>query len=819
LTLIYDFDFAWSLILKNTLNLLVVSLLFVFMFILSGFSINKLINRIKKSINEENKSQISIPLIVFYGFLANFLIVIFLTAINVLNKSWVIWLIYCIFPIIIILLDLLDVKFNIKDFFSNIKRKLVSLKTTLKKTNNWFIIIIFIAILLYIFSSIILPYAPGEDMMGHSFYIQLIFEQNTLFPSLYGKISPLIITTDQHLYPMLSHYIAVTEYSLIAPLYSITTPEFMNCYYKIWILFLPFIFKDLSTSIFGKKVGRISFILLLIFSPAYFVIWRWGGYAYIFGLVFLTVSLYFIFNWKNMNKFEYYLVNIISLLITFFCHTIVFTFLILFSISGSFLFLAYKSTNNDILKDPIKKKPFILSNLINIVFFSGLILMDILSKLQKYKNSIIGNKTYFIILAWVISGIAILLIINNVFFVLNRSKYQKEKLGYLLNFINLFGFISFSIVSILMLAYIEPINNFISSNNIFRTVLADKSKLPIISFDLIGASSSIINFESSILTTIVQFFANVYITGLLGLFGFVFLTIKLKNNDDSIKKIIFFAFTMVIFYMFLIYGLSQIEILNFLYIKFPFAHYMIRYERLFITMLLIIAPQLGAYFINNLQIYIEQKEPLTISADSKSLWSKIKKLYFSRTKLYNNLCVLFISLITLGTYFYVGFFKTNLYYTNDYDEASQWILDNTDEDDWFIVDRYGSWITFTTGRKVSFIFLTGSQDLYRAPEITRSIIYRLITDTAREILVLKSLGYEYLYLSAEMPNDVLSLFHHYYHWYYTNETFEQIPYIDVVFSGETDMILYLNSSSFTHETYQGIPPFSPERTKRMFAVI
>ena len=55
-----------------------------------------------------------------------------------------------------------------------------------------------------------------------------------------------------------------------------------------------------------------------------------------------------------------------------------------------------------------------------------------------------------------------------------------------------------------------------------------------------------------------------------------------------------------------------------------------------------------------------------------------------------------------------------------------------------------------------------------------------------------------------MPNDVLQIFYDYYGFYYSVKTFENIPYIDVVYKGESDMILYLNTSSFTYETYH--PP-------------
>ena len=801
---IIDYQINFIETLGYMFNFLFILFIFCFSFIIPGYLFSKSYLNLRDRLSKnEYRRDINFSLIVLFGFLSNLLIFIIVANLGLLNNVWVMWIIYSLLFLLFLLYDFYQSKWKLRKYFLLWKIRLKKVYDFILFKKNWFVIFILLGVLLYIISSFLIPYPPGEDMMGHSLYVQLIYEQNTLFPLLDSKISPIIISTNKIFYPMFPHYIATISYSLIEPITGILSPTFMNSYYKIWLLILPITYRETISKIFNKKVGYVSSIMLFLFAPTMFIIWRWGGFSFTFGLIFLSITILNILNYDRYAKIDYYAICLFSLFITLICHTVVFTFVILFIFAIAIHNINLRLSKKYELVNEKIKKMYHFSIFIIIAFIYLLVLFEAISTLQKNKNYIINNLKFYIILSVICLLLLVYIIINQCIISRKQNIMTKKHLHKFLKSFNLIAIISTITIVFLLILYISKVNEFISNMSLVNTIkflFKDQSKKPIISFDFIR-NDPIFSFKSHIFTLITQVFANIYINGILFIGGLFFLSKKLKELDNNFGKKIFYIFTGVTILLFVVYGLSQISFLSFLEIKFYFAFYLIRYERLFVVFNIIITPAFSAYFLVQLNKILKNQEKILINP---SAFGKIKLKYFKRKKVYNSIIVVFISLLTLGTYFYIGIFGTNLYYTNDHKEATQWILDNTDEDDRFIVDRYGSWILFTTGRKISFMFLTGSGEVYKAQEITKAIIKFLEEDTINEIMYLRQKGYCYLYLSEQMPNDIQSIFYSYYGRNFNIEYFEKIPYIDIVYRGEYDMILYLNTSSFTYETYH--PP-------------
>ena len=816
MALLYSFNFDSGIFLFNILYSLLILLGFVIIFVFPAYIVQRIVEIIKKRYSKNQLPKKSISMFIFYGCISNLVLTLFLTSVGLLNKSWVIYTLASFLVIGVIFVDLIEMKLNFKEYFQMWKNRFIKLKTKIKNSFTWMSIASICVGILIILSSFFLPLPVGEDMIGHSFFIQLIYEQSKLFPELSDRIAPLIITSNVVQYPLFAHYIAVLNYSFVVPITNFTGAEFLNIYMKIWMLILPFTIKEVCSKIFCEKVSRIAFIMAYIFSPAYFVLWRWGGFAYLVGLIFLSITIYIYLSWKDYHIIEYILLSLLSTVFILMSHTVVFTFAILVYLSGAFYFIYLKITKKDNLIKA-NSKPFYLSLFISVGFICCMILLAVSSTLLKYRTRLNENPYPYNLYLGMIGLLGTILFSISSYFLFRKRKEEKEKKhsGYL--FIQFYFSIILILSSIIVAILFNPeVNGKLKSIALVRTLLLGRnSTTPILDFSFIGLTDPLINTGSNFLTILIQIFANFYINGFLAIIGVVLLFVNLKKKQDNNLSIKLFVALVTIMLCFLVYyGLSLIDVFSFLAFKFPIAFFIIRYERLFLTFMICIAPILSAYVINS---YLSRLEEASLSEDVdervgfKKFKKQFRNFFINNKKGINYAAVIIVTSITIGTYVYVGVFRTTLTYSNDFNEATQWIIENTNVNDKFIVDTYGSWITFTTNRQVSFAFLVGSTDQHLAISITVRIIYDLICSTATEMIYLDQLGYHYIYLSIEQPNKILELFYNYNGYYYTFETFENLPYVDVVFKGESDMILYLNTSSFTHEVFLPVPPGRPSQ--------
>jgi len=814
MVLLNEFNIEISTILWNLLYTLIIVIGFIIIFIIPAYLLYRIVELIKKRFFNAKNYKKSFSMFIFYGFFVNLSFTIFLATVGLLNQTWAIYTLSGVMIIGAILVDLIPYKFKFKDYFLMWKTRFFKLKNKIKDSSNYFYIIIFLMGVLIVFSSVILPFPVGEDMIGHSLYLQLIYEQNTLIPILNERISPIIITTNVVQYPLFAHYIAVLNYAFAFPILKFTTPQFLSIFLKIWILIIPITIKETSTKIFGKRIGNISFIMAFVFSPAYYVIWRWGGFAYTFGLIFFNITAFIFFNWKEYHIIEYFLLSIVSVLFVLISHTVVFSLIIVVYFSGVILYLWLKFTKNN-NKDLIEqnKKPFYLSMFISIGFICSLILIRVITTLLKYRDNLSEKSYPYSLYLGLIGLIAVTLLVSSDI-IKRRIKNEKTKLKnssfYYIPFWS--GIILLITSSIIALLFIPKINNLVAEISLVKTLfLSSNSTTPIIDFEFIGSTSPILGEAPYFIIILFQIFSNFYINGLLAIVGIILLIKNTrKNSNIYIKLFTAIAITSICFLVY--YGLSMINALSFLAFKFPLAFFIIRYERLFITFLINITPILSGYVICKYLINLENAKVINEKEEENKFiknCQKLRNFFIKNKKAINTSFVLMISVFTLSTYTYIGYFRTSLFYSNDIYEAAEWIRLNTNENDRFIVDSYGSWITFTTNRQISFAFLAGSTDIHRAIVVTVQTIEKLLEDTAREIFILSKLGYKYVYLSTAQPNDILNIFYYYNGYYYTFDTFNNNPYIDVVFRGETDMILYLNTTSFTPADYDPTLPFTP----------
>ncbi|UJG44372.1 MAG: hypothetical protein K9W46_04130 [Candidatus Heimdallarchaeum endolithica] len=237
---------------------------------------------------------------------------------------------------------------------------------------------------------------------------------------------------------------------------------------------------------------------------------------------------------------------------------------------------------------------------------------------------------------------------------------------------------------------------------------------------------------NSFLTIVTFLTKNLYLSFCLGIIGFYFYLNKKYLNKYKIE--VNKTYIKILFLWNAIFYFPTILMFQFIKIQLTFASLIFKMERIIpLTLIFTFAPFSA--------ICIEVFTRIILNIFPKLKILKIKKV--KRKVLVIGLIVIFST-----PYYYNEFFNTRPSYNNDILNAIYFLKENTKKGSIVLNDASGQWIPVLSSLRITFPFITGSEDEIRGRDITLEILYKLIEEPTNGYELLINYSIEYIFLSV-----------------------------------------------------------------------